>query len=127
MALEYITLDEALRIHDILIEAFGGARGVRDLGIIEAALLRPQTGYYSDLIEEAAALWESLAMNHGFVDGNKRVAYACLELFLQTNGVDIFADNATIESFIYSNLEAGTFRKEVMEGWLHENTAPMTG
>jgi death on curing protein len=71
----YITLEEALRIHEVLIREFGGAHGVRDLGLLESALLRPQTGYYADLIEEAAALWESLAMNHPFVDGNKRVAY----------------------------------------------------
>lgn len=125
MALTYITLDEALRIHQILIAEYGGATGVRDLGLIEAALLRPQTGYYADLIEEAAALWESLAMNHGFIDGNKRVAYACLELFLQLNGVDIIASNDEIEHFIYSNLESRSFRKEVLEAWLHQHTAPI--
>lgn len=124
MPLFYITLDEALRIHEILIDEFGGAKGVRDPGLVEAALLRPQTGYYADLIEEAAALWESLAMNHGFVDGNKRVAYACLELFLQMNGVDIDAGNDEIERFIYSNLETGMFRKDILEAWLHKHTAP---
>lgn len=126
MAFTYLTLDEALRIHEILIAQFGGAKGVRDLGLVEAGLLRPQTGYYADLIEEAAALWESLAMNHGFVDGNKRVAYACLELFLQLNGVDIVAGNDDIETFIYANLEAGTFRKDVLDAWLREHTAPFT-
>jgi death-on-curing protein len=125
MAITYLTLDEALRIHELLIERFGGAKGVRDHGLIEAALLRPQTGYYADLIEEAAALWESLAMNHGFIDGNKRVAYACLELFLQLNGVDVVATNEELERFIYSNLEAGTFRKDVLESWLHGHTEPM--
>lgn len=123
----YLTLDEALRIHQRLLEAFGGAAGVRDLGLIESALLRPQTGYYADLIEEAAALWESLAMNHGFVDGNKRVAYACTELFLQLNGFDIVPGNKTIEKFIYSHLEAGTFRKDVIEPWLRHNTSPFEG
>lgn len=120
----YVSLDEALRIHELLIKRFGGASGVRDLGLIELALLRPQTGYYADLIEEAAALWESLAMNHGFVDGNKRVAYACLEMFLQLNGADIDASNDELEKFIYSNLEAGMFRKEVLEAWLHSHTIP---
>lgn len=120
----YVTLDEALRIHEILIKEFGGATGVRDLGLIESALLRPQTGYYANLIEEAAALWESLAMNHGFVDGNKRVAYACLEMFLQLNGADISATNDELETFIYGNLEAGTFRKDVLEGWLNQHTVP---
>ena len=120
----YITLDEALRIHQLLIKEFGGAVGVRDMGLIESALLRPQTGYYADLIEEAAALWESLAMNHGFVDGNKRVAYACLEMFLQLNGTDISATNEELETFIYQNLEAGTFRKDVLEDWLNRHTEP---
>src|SRR6187549_842935 len=106
----YLTLDEVLRMHEILLERFGGAPGVRDAGLIESALLRPQTGYYADLIEEAEALWESMAMNHGFIDGNKRVAYACVELFLQMNGLDIAAGNDELERFIYSNLEAGTFR-----------------
>jgi len=119
----YLTLRDALGIHGRLIDTFGGAAGVRDLGLIESALLRPRTGYYSDLIEEAAALWESLAMNHGFVDGNKRVAYACLEIFLALNGVDISADNDIIEAFIYSNLEGGTFNKDVLDAWLRGNTA----
>ncbi|MDB5529656.1 MAG: Doc toxin [Devosia sp.] len=120
----YLTLDETLRIHDLLIKAFGGAEGVRDAGLVESALLRPQTGYYTDLVEEAAALWESLAMNHGFVDGNKRVAYACVELFLQMNGLDISASNDELEHFIYSNIEAGTFRKDVIDAWLRGHTAP---
>jgi death-on-curing protein len=121
----YLTLDEVLRIHQILIEVFGGANGVLDPGLVESALLRPQTGYYADLIEEAAALWESLAMNHGFVDGNKRVAYACLEIFLQTNGMDVAATNEELERFIYANLEGGTFRKDVLEQWLREHTGPL--
>jgi death-on-curing protein len=95
------------------------------MGLIESALLRPQTGYYADLIEEAAALWESLAMNQGFVDGNKHVAYACVELFLQMNGVEISPHNTAIEKFIYGHLEAGTFRKDVLEAWLHKNTQPL--
>jgi death on curing protein len=121
----YLSIEEVLFIHDELIKAFGGAKGVRDLGLIESALLRPQTGYYADIIEEAAALWESLAMNHGFVDGNKRVAYACLELFLGMNGVDVAASNDELERFIYGHLEAGTFRKDVLETWLHQHTGPM--
>jgi death-on-curing protein len=119
----YLTMDEVLRIHEVLLREFGGAPGVRDHGLIESALLRPQTGYYADLIEEAAALWESLAMN-GFIDGNKRVAYACVELFLQANGADIRATNDEAETFIYSHLEAGSFRKDVIEAWLRANTEP---
>lgn len=118
----YLTIDEVLRIHQRLIEAFGGTSGTRDLGLIESALLRPQTGYYVDLIEEAAALWESLTMNHGFIDGNKRVAYACTELFLQLNGLDITAANDDAEELIFRHLEAETFCKQVLEAWLRLNT-----
>ncbi len=114
----YLTLDEALFTHAELIREFGGAEGVRDKGLIESALLRPQTGYYADLIEEAAAMWESLAMNRGFIDGNKRVAYACVELFLGLNGWTITARNDEIIAFIYHHLEAGTFTKDVLDAWL---------
>jgi len=122
---EYLSLDEVLHVHAELIGAFGGADGVRDMGLLELALLRPQTGYYGDLIEEAAALWESLAMNHAFVDGNKRVAYAAMELFLGLNGVGVVANDTDTEAFIYHHLESGTFRKDVLDAWLRDNTAPL--
>jgi death-on-curing protein len=121
----YLTLDEALYIHAELIRVFGGAEGVRDKGLIESALLRPQTGYYADLIEEAAALWESLAMNHGFVDGNKPVAYACLELFLGLNGATLSVGNDDIIAFIYHHLENHTFTKPVLEAWLRGHVIEM--
>ena len=78
---DYLTFAEVLAIHDDQIERYGGSPGVRDPGLLEAALFRPQTGYYADLIEEAAALWESLAQNHPFIDGNKRVAFAATYTF----------------------------------------------
>lgn len=116
----YLTLDDVLYVHAELIRAFGGADGIRDKGLVESALLRPQTGYYADLIEETAAMWESLAMNHGFVDGNKRVAYACVELFLGLNGYEVTAENPVVIAFIYNHLEAGTFTKDVLDAWLRD-------
>ena len=88
METQYLNIDDVFEIHDAQIARYGGSSGVRDAGLIEAALLRPQTGYYADLLEEAAALWESLSMNHGFVDGNKRVGFACMDMFLDLNGID---------------------------------------
>lgn len=120
----YLTLDDVLWIHDEQLRLYGGAAGVRDQGLILSALLRPQTGYYADLIEEAAALWESLAMNHGFVDGNKRVAFAGTILFLEANGVNPTGTEDEWIAFIYSNLEAGTFRKDRLEDWLGSHTEP---
>lgn len=122
---DYLTMEEVLFIHAELLRAFGGAEGVRDAGLVKVALLRPQAGYYADLIEEAAALWESLAMNHGFVDGDKRVAYAATELFLQLNGADFAATNDVIETFVLGHLDAGSFNKDVIETWLKVHTQPL--
>src|ERR1700761_6645913 len=89
---DYLTVVEVLAIHADQIDRYGGAHGVRDAGLLEAALFRPQTGYYADLIEQAAALWESLAQNHAFIDGNKRVAFAATYTFLAINGIWLTAE-----------------------------------
>ena len=121
----YLTLDDVLWIHAEQLQLFGGASGVRDQGLILSALLRPQTGYYADAIEEAAALWESLTMNHGFVDGNKRVAFASTIVFLELNGLSPVGTEQQWIDFIYSHLEAGTFRKDELQHWLIANTKPI--
>lgn len=122
----YLTIDDALWIHEEQLRLFGGAAGVRDEGMVLSALLRPQTGYYADLIEEAAALWESLTMNHGFVDGNKRVGFACTIVFLEANGMSPIGTQEEWITFILSNLEAGTFRKDVIDAWLRAHVGPFS-
>jgi len=72
VAHDYLTVADVLGMHAVLMQRYGGAPGIRDPGALEAALFRPQTGYYEDIVMEAAALMESLANNHPFVDGNKR-------------------------------------------------------
>ena len=89
---EYLTAIEVLTLHRVLIERYGGATGLRDMGVLEAAVFRPQCGYYQDIVEEAAALLESLLINHPFVDGNKRVAFAACDVFLRINGYKLNAD-----------------------------------
>lgn len=74
MPRDYLTVADVLCMHTVLIQDYGGALGVRDPGVLEAALFRPQTGYYEDIVAETAGWMESLAINHPFVDGNKRVA-----------------------------------------------------
>lgn len=120
----YLTIDDVLWIHDEQLRLYGGAAGVRDEGLVLSALLRPQTGYYADVIEETAALWESLTMNHGFVDGNKRVAFAATIVFLQANGVNPIGSEDEWLEFIYTNIEAGSFRKDVLDAWLRAHTEP---
>lgn len=102
---DYPTLKEVLAIHEELIALYGGIRGVRDPGAIEAALFRPKSGYYADIVEEAAALTESLLINHPFIDGNKRIAFAMLNVFLRMNGHRLTAEPAWIQNRVYSWLE----------------------
>jgi death-on-curing protein len=119
---DYLTVIEVLAIHDDQVERYGGAAGVRDLGLLEAALYRPQTGYYADLTEEAAALWESLAQNHPFIDGNKRTAFAVTYTFLAINGWHITAEALAAYRFIIGLYETKAFEFGALVDWLRNNT-----
>jgi len=105
--IKHLSLDEVLAIHERLIEHFGGPPGVRDLGLLESALFRPRTGYYKDIVEMAAALFESLIMNHPFVDGNKRVAFFATDVFLRLNGWKLVVEADAAHLFIIDTLERG--------------------
>ena len=118
---DYLTLAEVLAIHADQIERYGASHGVRDFGLLEAALYRPQTGYYADLFEEAAALWESLAQNHPFIDGNKRAAFAATYTFLAINCVRITADAQEAYAFIIGLYEAHQFSFDKLVPWLRGN------
>jgi death-on-curing protein len=118
---DYLTTVEVLAIHDDQIERYGGARGVRDPGLLEAALYRPQTGYYVDLIEEAAALWESLSQNHPFVDGNKRTAFAATYTFLAIDGLRLTAGADQTGAFLSALYDGNQFSFEKLVPWLREN------
>src|SRR6201986_694189 len=109
---DYLTVAEALAMHADQIERYGGAHGVRDPGLLEAALFRPQTGYYADVIEEAAALLESLSQNHPFIDGNKRTAFAATYTFLAINGARLTADADVTYKFVAALYEANEFTFE---------------
>ena len=91
MTRDYLTVVDILAIHAVLLRRYGGADGVRDIGALEAAVFRPQTGYYADVVQEACALLESLLINHPFVDGNKRMAFAACDVFLRINGLRVTA------------------------------------
>src|SRR5260221_12502763 len=117
----YLTLVEVLAIHDDQIERYGGDQGVRDHGLLESALYRPQTGYYADLIEEAAALWESLAQNHPFIDGNKRTAFAATYTFLTINGAQLTANAEEAYAFLSALYDKGVFSFDKLVPWLRSN------
>lgn len=115
---DFLTLAEILAIHTDEIEAHGATEGIRDPGLLEAALYRPQTGYYPDLVEEAAALWESLSQNHPFLDGNRRTAFTAMHTYRQINGPELVADATDAYGFVSGLYETGTFRFEDLESWL---------
>ncbi len=119
---EYLTIAEVLAIHADQIERYGGADGLRDPGQLEAALFRPQAGYYADLLEEAAALWESLSQNHPFVDGNKRTAFAATYTFLAINGWRLTAAPEATYTFMLELYESSGFHFEALVSWLRLNT-----
>ncbi len=101
---QFLSVDEALGIHEHLIEEFGGQAGVRDLGLLESSLFRPQTGYYEDLATMASALFESLLFNHAFHDGNERMAFFATDVFLRLNGWRLDVDaNAAVDFVLRLN------------------------
>lgn len=115
---EYLTIIEVLSMHKILIQKYGGANGIRDMGALEAALFRPQTGYYEDIIEEAAALWESISQNHPFIDGNKRAALAATYTFLTLNGKKPKINVNEAIKYINELYSSGQFEFKNIEKWL---------
>ncbi len=123
---EYLTVAEVYAMQSRLIDLFGGLHGVRDKGAVEAAVFRPQTGYYNSMEEEAAALMESLANNHGFVDGNKRIAFSATDTFLRINGqcLDVTADEGF--RFIYGSMDRHGFRFAQILDWIREHIKELT-
>lgn len=117
----YPTLLETTELHSRLIERFGGKDGVRDMGLLESALMRPQTGYYKSLSLEAAALLQSLAQNHAFIDGNKRVAFATTAIFLRMNGYRLKVDADNGESFIIDRVIKSKADIDEIAGWLEKH------
>ncbi|WMJ09619.1 type II toxin-antitoxin system death-on-curing family toxin [Nitrosomonas sp. sh817] len=117
---EYLTVPDVLAIHSILIKRYGGTLGIRDLGALESALFRLQSGYYIDIVAEAAALMESLAINHPFVDGNKRVAFAATDIFLRINGYRINCESMIIHADMMQMFETDTFDLPHLEPWLRK-------
>ena len=118
MAHDYLTVADVLGLHAVLLQHYGGASGVRDPGALEAALFRPQTGYYEDIVMEAAALLESLAINHPFVDGNKRTAFAAADVFLRINGWRLQRSPMQIYAEMIAMFETRTFDIAHLEPWL---------
>jgi death-on-curing protein len=124
----YLSLGAVLYLHEQLIQRFGGAQGIRDEGALQSALARPRSTFggqslYPTLFEKAAALFESLCINHPFVDGNKRVAYAGSGIFLELNGWRLQAETEDAVAFTL-DVAAGKRGKEEIRVWLEQHCLP---
>lgn len=126
-----IASSEILRIHKTLIDSFGGSQGVRDVSALESALARPFQKYdnkdlYETIIKKAAALLESLLVNHPFVDGNKRTGYTVLRLYLMQNELDINNTQSARYDFIIS-IASGQLKYDGILSWLIQNVKEHKG
>src|SRR5882762_1848054 len=122
----YLTVAEVYQMQHQLIDMFGGLHGVRDTGMAEAAVYRPQTGYYNSIEEEAAALMESLGNNHGFLDGNKRIAFTATDVFLRCNGFYIDVGGEEGYAFIAGSMNRHAFRFPQILDWIRQHIKPFS-
>ncbi len=126
--MRYLTLEELLRLYERLMQRTGGSAGIRDRGGIESALAQPQITFGGDdlspsLADKAAALGFSLMMNHPFIDGNKRIGHAAMELFLLLNGHEIVAPVDEQEQVILQVASGELSRGEFTE-WVAAHSEP---
>jgi death on curing protein len=116
----YLTVPDVEGIHRQVLEETGGLPGYLDKGRIDAAVNRLHTGYYNNVFEEAAALMESLANNHGFVDGNKRTAFVSTDTFLRRNGFYMEVEPVEAHNLITNAMAEKVFKYGLILEWVLE-------
>jgi death-on-curing protein len=120
---EWITYDQAIAIHSRQLRRFGGAPGLRDEGMLRSALERPANKWryeQAGLVELAAAYAFGLAKNHAFVDGNKRIAFMAMMVFLRKNGIRFAPEQAQATAIILA-LGAGEVSEQSLARWIGDN------
>lgn len=120
----FLYVDTIIEIQQETIDTFGGSPGVRDMALVESAVFRVQTGYYDSMTQCAAALMESLLINHAFVDGNKRVAFFATDAFLGLNGFYLNVSPAAAEALIVKAIVSKD-RFEILEKWIDGSIRPL--
>ena len=125
-AVKFLSLDEVLAVHERVIERFGGTPGIRDPGLLESALFRPRSGYYEGLEAMAAALFESLLINHPFVDGNKRVAFFAMDVFLRPNGWKRQVRAREAHAFLDDGFASGTCDFDHLLPWIRQHIVKLS-
>lgn len=120
--MRYLSLSEVLRLHADLVATSGGATGVRDLGRVQAALAQPMATFggedlYPALADKAAALGFALVQGHAFIDGNKRIGHAAMEVFLMLNGLELVESVDEQERAILA-VASGKMSQEAFTEWV---------
>lgn len=126
----WIEVQEAIDIHDEIVDATGGLLGLRDWALLQSALARPFTGYYETPIHQATALFESLLYNHAFVDGNKRTALSLLDIFLKRHLLILDTDARSCIEFLDTLLSENMrneYRFLIILEWIERNTTDYIG
>ena len=123
--MRYLTFNEVLDLYHRILEQSGGLEGIRDLGALESAIAQPRQTFeeqelYPTLADKAVALGFSLIKNHPFIDGNKRIGHAAMEVFLLLNGYEIDSHVDDQERIILG-VAAGTISREEMKAWLEHH------
>lgn len=123
---KFLELDDVLRIHDRQIRKFGGSSGIRDIRLLESALAQPQATFSGELLhaticEQAAAYLFHIAMNHPFLDGNKRTAFASMDTFLRLNGIVLTLTQAQKYEFVIQVVQ-GELSKEDLASYLEQSS-----
>jgi len=123
--MRYLSLQEVISLHSLLIAQTGGSSGLRDRGALESAVLQPEASFggeelYPDLASKAAALGHSLIQNHPFVDGNKRIGHAAMEVFLLLNGHEIDAPVDEQERIII-DVASGKVSRIALSEWISKH------
>lgn len=121
-----IIIDEVFELHEKSILDYGGLRGLRDIGLLQSALARPFQTFggedlYPTIFEKAAALGESLIVNHPFIDGNKRTGMLCMTALLMVNNYTFIASSHDFYNFVI-NISTGSISFEEIVKWLKNNT-----
>ena len=126
----YLTIEEVLELHRMILQQSGGASGIRDMASVDSALAQPRMTFdgrelLPTLAEKAAALGFSLISNHPFVDGNKRVGHACLETFLVLNGWELFTESVDEQEAVILQVAQGRLTRQEFASWVQSRVRPI--
>jgi death-on-curing protein len=127
--IRYLSIAEVLALHQQILERWGGSSGVRDAGALESAVAQPRMSFggeelYPELATKAAAFCFSLVLNHPFVDGNKRIGHAAMEVFLRLNGYEIDA-HVDEQEHVMLRLADGKFGRDDLVDWVRRHIKPL--